>query len=80
MADPYADVDVVINDSSGRKPCRICHIHAILYDSCHLYGVADAATDHAFVRSRDRNQDKCVVSVLVLYLPAATFASRRAYD
>lgn len=61
MVDPYADADVVIDDSSGRKLCHICRIHGILCGSCRLYDVVDAAINHAFVQNRDRSRDKYAV-------------------
>lgn len=78
--DPYADVDVITNDSFGRKLCHICHIREILYDSCHLCDVVDAAISRAFGQNRGRNRDRCAAWVSVLYPPVVTFVSRRAYD
>lgn len=79
VEDPCAGVDAVANDSSDRRLFHICHKRVILYDSYHPCDAVDVATNHAFARNHDRNQDKRVVLVSDLILQVVMFALHHAY-
>lgn len=61
--DPCADVDVITNDSSGRKPFHTCHTRVTLYDNCRPCGAVDVATVRASEQTHGHNQDRYAVLV-----------------
>ena len=78
--DPCADADAAIGDSSGRKPCRTCHIRAILCDNYRPYVVSDAAIVRASGQNRDHSRDTGEASALVLNRPVAMSGLHRACE